>query len=90
MELFTLNARIDDQLILEDMVSLGPGAILGLTSLLIGFVGISWAAANSQAFAKPYTEQILDQLEEMADTIEEMNINLANGFLNTFKFIKQE
>ena len=49
-----------EELVLEEMVSLGPGAILGLTSLLIGLVGISWAASNSLAFAKPYTNQIMD------------------------------
>jgi hypothetical protein len=80
----------DEQLVLEEMVSLGPGAILGLTSLLIGLVGISWAAANSHAFAKPYTDQILDQLEELQDTITILNYQLHSGFEHTFKFIEQE
>jgi len=72
------------------MVSLGPGAILGLMSLLIGLVGISWAASNSLAFAKPYTNQILDQLEQLQETISVLNFKLHNGFETTFKFIEQE
>ena len=62
---------------LEDMVSMTAGAILGLLSMLIGAVGIIWAASNAEVYTKRNQYDILDSLFQIQEQVEVANESIT-------------